>query len=161
MASILSLMGTIGIDPGASGGIAKITDDYYQVLAFNGIPSHDINCLRELYQPGDSIYIESVHAIYGASAGSNFSFGRNLGLIEGGVYSTGADTIAYIPPKAWQKAIGIQGIKDKKERKEAFIQKALELFPGVDLHRTPKCTANHSGMADALLICYVATHFLK
>lgn len=153
--------GVVAVDPGKNGGIAKICEDYYQVLPLTGKPDHDIQCVRELFTPGDSVVIEDVHSIFGASAKSNFSFGRNLGLIEGVLWTTGITSIRYIAPKVWQKAIGVTGFKESKDRKAALIEKAFELFPGIQLLKTPRCTSPHSGMADALLIAYVCTHFLK
>lgn len=156
-----SNQGTIGVDPGQSGGIARICEDYYQVLPLKGKPDHDIACVRELYVPGDTVVVEDVHGIFGVSSKSNFGFGRSVGFIEGVLWTTGITEIRYIPPKVWQKAIGITGIKDKKDRKKALIEKALELFPGEKLLATARCKTPHSGMADALLISYVATHLMK
>ncbi len=154
-------IGIIGIDPGQSGGIARICEDYYQVLALTGKPDHDISCVRELFQPGDLVCIEDVHSIYGASAKSNFSFGRNCGFIEGAVWSAGITSLRYMAPKVWQKAIGVVGIKESKDRKQALIAKAQALFPGIDLRANSRCKTPHSGMADAILIAYVCRHYLK
>ncbi len=154
-------MGIIAVDPGKEGGIARICEDYFQVLPLKGRPDHDIAAVRELFQTGDLVCIEDVHSIYGANAKSNFGFGRNLGFIEGVLWTTGITAIRYVPPKAWQRAIGVTGFKESKDRKKALIQKALELFPGTDFLRTPRCKTPDSGMADALLIAYVCTHFLK
>ena len=151
----------IAFDPGVKGGVAKIAPDYYQVFALNGKPDHDIACVRELFEPGDMVVIEDVHSIFGMSAKSHFGFGKSVGFLNGVIWSLGATSIRLIPPKVWQKAIGVTGIKESKDRKQALIDKALELFPGVDLKATPRCTTPHSGCADALLIAYVCTHFLK
>jgi hypothetical protein len=154
------LAGVLAIDPGCRGGIAKIERDVFWALPLTGKPDHDLGAVRELLRPGDKVYLEQVHAIHGTSSGSNFAFGKNVGFIEGILWASGIEALHYIAPKVWQKAIGVTGIKESRDRKLALIARAREIYPGLDLRRTKRCTSPDSGMHDALLMAYVATHML-
>lgn len=97
----------------------------------------------------------------GQGVSSSFTFGRNLGLVEGILWTLGAKEIRYLNPRVWQKIVGVEGIKDRKERKQALILKALNLFPERSLMRTHRSKIPDSGMADALLIAFAGLHVLN
>ena len=143
---------TIGIDPGANGGIAWI--DYNGKACVEKIP----DTLQDLWEllcditsyPKSSIdgrsykaYIEQVASSPQMGVVSAFSFGRGYGNLEMAL------TAARIPfervrPQVWQKALGCMTKGDKNVSKS----KAQELFPDRKItHAT----------ADALLIAYYGT----
>jgi len=80
-----------------------------------------------------------------ASHSSGVGYGVWLGLL------TGLDVpFETIWPRTWQKHYGIGGKGvDTKAQAVAIVQ---QLFPDVNLLRTPRCKKAHDGMADALLI---------
>lgn len=96
----------------------------------------------------------------GQGVSSCFTFGRNLGLIEGLLWAQGLKEIHYVNPRVWQKIVGVEGIKERVDRKQALIAKAQELFPSANLMRTVRSKVPDSGMADALLIAYAALTLL-
>jgi len=80
---------------------------------------------------------------------SNFSTGLGFGVWRGllaGLQISHEE----VHPKTWQKAFGITGAKG--DTKTQSILTAKRLFPGVNLRATERCTTDHDGMADALLI---------
>ena len=61
--------------------------------------------------------------------------------------------LTVVKPIVWRRAM-LPGTArgSYKDRKQASIKKAIELFPGQPLLATPKCKCPHDGMAEALLI---------
>lgn len=138
----------LGIDPGKKGGIAIIPNggkpeaipysdtELLQICA--GLQGEPIKCA-----------IEKVHAMPGQGVTSMFSFGQSVGYIKGVLEARG---IAYqeIPPQTWKKEFGLNTDKQKS------IDVCRRLFPAVSLRATPRCTTDHDGMAEALLIAEYA-----
>lgn len=137
-------------------GIAKILDVYLDCYQIAGCG------------------IEDVHSIFGASAKSNFQFGRSLGIIEG-ILSSKKVPFVKVFPKTWQKLafFGVPELKKaptteqiaqaaKKQQppkgspdtKAMALVAAERLFPGVSLLASPKSKKPHEGIVDALLIAY-------
>ncbi len=140
----------IGIDPGeSSGGIARIWrfDGFPEVCAVK-MPAteRDIwETIRAMKSADDPFaYIEKVHAFPGQGVSSTFKFGRNYGFLRACLIASGIP-FDDVSPVKWQRAMGINPIKDepitaKKNRHKA---KAQQLFPSLKVtHAT----------ADALLI---------
>jgi Holliday junction resolvasome RuvABC endonuclease subunit len=135
-------MTTIGIDPGANGGIAVI-DELGHAYA-DKMPE----TLQDLYEHFDSLnvshtgdrraYIEQVHSSPQMGVKSAFTFGNGFGHLEMALTACGIP-FERIRPQAWQKALGCMTKGDKNVSK----RRAQELFP------TLKIT--HS-TADSLLI---------
>ena len=163
---------SIGIDPGKSGFMTVIGSDkwivYYAMplikkqldvaeLAswFSGMPS--------LFAEFDSLHcvIEDVHAMFGSSAKSTFSFGYVCGVIEALLVS---NKIPYtkVNPKTWQKEMwqGIPMVKKPSksgktmttDTKAMSLMAAKRLFPNEDLRATERSTTPHDGKVDSLLI---------
>lgn len=145
----------IGIDPGADGGIATISEDEkieVSVVPYSQEAMVDI-CFKISDQTGEVKIItclEKVGAMPKQGVVSTFTFGKGAGFIEGVLR---ANYIPYqlITPPVWKKEFSLIG-KDKKES----IKVCKRLFPGVNLFRTPKCTKEHDGMAEALLMALYA-----
>jgi hypothetical protein len=125
----------IGIDVGASGGIAimypqktvtheklgesEIVDILNELKAFSFIDNYELVA-----------YIEEVGGFIGkAQPGSAmFKFGRNFGFWLGVLASCRIKTVL-VRPQVWQKGLsGLQGIKGT-ERKKALKEHACRLYP--------------------------------
>lgn len=140
-----------GIDVGKKGGIA-IIDDSRKVL-FLRIMADE--CLREAadlmkqYENQCMVFIEKVAAMPGQGVTSMFNFGKSAGFVEGIMYG---NRIPYelIPPQKWKKEFSLFN-KDKQES----IKVCKQLFPGVNLLPSSRCTKESDGMAEALLIAEV------
>ena len=138
---------TIGIDPGANGGIAWI--DYNGKACVEKIP----DTLQDLWEllcditsyPKSSIdgrsykaYIEQVASSPQMGVVSAFSFGRGYGNLEMALTAAGIP-FERVRPQVWQKALNCLTGGSKNITKA----RAQELVPNI------KCT--HS-VSDALLI---------
>ena len=170
-------MGTIerkpicGIDPGQKGGLV-ILDSNRKIIY--KLPFDDAKgqfrikefrtALLKVRKLGAIVYLESVHAMFRTSAGSNFSFGHINGIIYGMLYAYKIPFTKMTPGK-WQK-IAWEGIPIKKlagkpqkgrggkDTKAMSLMAVTRLFPSVNLVRTEKCKKAHDGMVDALLMAY-------
>lgn len=143
----------IGIDPGASGGLAWFDPEHRPVAQkFDGMTEADIAALFGFitaHGPAFA-YLEQVGACGGGKEGrrqganSMFTFGRNYGFLRGllvGLRIPFED----VRPQKWLPAMGLRGIKDESqtEKKNRHKQKAQQLFPRLTItHKT----------ADAILL---------
>lgn len=148
----------IGIDPGMKGGIAVISKEgKYFTVPYTGYSLHYI-LLHSTNQGLDShkvsIYLEKVHSMPRQGVASTFAFGRTYGKILGIISCMfDEEKINYVPPQEWKKEFGLINKEwDKKEKKQASIDKCKELFPGINLFATKRSKVDHDGMAEALLI---------
>jgi hypothetical protein len=180
----------VGIDPGKHGAIVSI-DEKGEIGKFS-IPllgrKLDVHTLKDRFvfmqkyhQAATPLhlFIEDVHAIHGAAAGSTFEFGFVCGAFQ---TLAAAFDLPYtlVQPKTWQAEIfkGIGQIrkpsviiksgkrkgrrqKGKLDTKKMSLTAAKRLFPGVDLRRTAACTTPHDGIVDALLIAEYGRRSLK
>ncbi len=132
----------IGIDPGASGGIAIIADGIAEAWK---IPETE----RDLYDilaglPTESrAYLEKVHAMPKQGVTSVFSFGRTYGFLRGCLISLQIP-FEDVTPQRWQKHLGCMTGGDKNVSKA----RAQQLFPYIRV--------THA-LADALLIAEYGT----
>ena len=182
-------MNIIGIDPGKNGAIVVLSNDG-KILFRETMPciGNEFNILslqitmRDIVKKfGEhvNVFIEDVHAIFGSAAGSTFQFGYVVGITRAMVV---AFNLSYtmVQPKKWQKEI-YQGIPEIRKpsivvktgkhkgqiRKGALDTKkmselaAQRLFPSANLKRTDKCTINHDGIIDALLISEYGRRIMK
>jgi hypothetical protein len=178
-------MNIIGIDVGKNGAMVMIDEkgevteiytmplfgkDYYDWIEIANILSDEKD---------EHVFIENVHAIYGASAGSTFTFGGGFhGIIA--VVSTLQKPYTLVQPKEWQK-VAYQGIheirkppiritkgknigkmkKGPKDTKAMSLVAAKRLFPNVDLRASERCKKPHEGIVDALLIAEYGRRLLN
>lgn len=156
----------LGVDCGLDGAFACITQD--GVASFLPMPiiksgigrgrvSYDIpEVLAWLRRKGKEDWIgfaicEKLHAMPMAHGGviANYSRGRALMLAE---CALTACEIPYelVSARVWMKAMhaGVEGATTKQRS----ILAAKRLFPGLPLRRTPLCTKDHDGIAEALLL---------
>lgn len=137
----------IGIDPGKSGGIAWMRDDFSKPehVKIDGLTELDLHNVVETIvndSPPDAnevcAVIEAVSASPQMGVTSAFSFGRNFGFWLG-VLAGCAVPYALVRPQKWQKAMGCMSKGDKNVTKAA----AQRLYPNEKItHAT----------ADALLL---------
>ena len=88
---------------------------------------------------------------------SAFNFGNNFGYAQA---MLDAFYIARqeVPPNRWKMSFSLvlgKGATDK-QKKDADVRKARELYPKVSLRRTPKCRVDDNNFADALLLATYA-----
>jgi len=152
-------MRVCGIDPGATGAICVLDSHDPSHVALLDLKKHsntDIyNWLHsQLRFRGSEIWIEDIHSMHGMSAKSNFSFGKNLGIV-----TTIAELmVGHLPktvtPKIWQKYIGVTA-KGKAVKKQV-AKIAQYLYPQAELHG--KRGGLLDGRSDALMIAYYGLH---
>ena len=106
----------ITIDPGMSGGIAYVEDNYVHAIKMPDTLVDLVDRLRELRIICDECIIEKVgqHRI-GNSASSSVKFARHCGHIEA-ICATLGYSIEMVTPQKWMKQLGSLP-KDKKARK--------------------------------------------
>ena len=151
-----------GIDPGVNGAIAVLDSENTDSVALLNLKKTTINNIHnwlhsQLRFRGSEIWVEDIHSMYGMSAKSNFSFGRNLGTIL-----TITELLKGIPPKTvtpkvWQKYVGVT-TKGKAIKKQV-AKIAQYLYPQAELHG--KRGGLLDGRSDALMIAYYGLHNLK
>lgn len=143
----------VAIDPGAQGGIVYANDDFTNVRAI-AMPKHDDEISFALVPEhhGKRVaYLEDLVKYTGwkMPASSMAVYAANWGFIKGVLNYCGY-TIKIVPPKEWQKAVGMK--KEKKEPKPKWKNrlkiKAQACFPRL------KVTLS---TADALLILEAAS----
>lgn len=125
----------IGIDPGLSGGIVAIDDEYFAVhempVIKNGTKSMiDADALAKILRQYTVklAVIEKVGAMPGQGVTSMYNFGYGCGIIEGLAASFAVPRV-YVRPQEWQKHIFV-GI-DKSLGKKRGLQYCQQRFPSV------------------------------
>ena len=137
----------LGIDPGASGGLAFLDEEFAAVTAMPPTRKDLWDWLHNEDLTKVFAVIEKVGGHVGdKQPGSRmFEFGRNYGECLMALTAAGVPH-EEVPPQKWQKALGIPPRKKDESRtqwKNRLKAKAQQLFPGV------KVTLS---VADALLI---------
>jgi crossover junction endodeoxyribonuclease RuvC len=146
---------TIGIDPGASGGIAFIPDnnpakawavkmpetlaDLWDLLVEQVSEDPDHRTLHAC--------LEKVHSMPGQGVASSFKFGQGFGHLEMAL-TAAKIPFTYVTPQKWQKELGCLTGGDKNVSKS----RAQQLFPHI------KCT---HAISDALLIAEYCRRTIK
>jgi hypothetical protein len=146
----------IGIDPGSTGALCCLDSDTHETT-FKDTPSNHgssagIQAWINMNAP-KMIGLEKVHAIFGTSAGSNFKFGENTGIIKGVIW-TCTFGIDEVTPKNWQKACGIafkKGMTSAMKKKHVAAI-AQQLYPSAALHGPRGGLLD--GRSDALMIAH-------
>lgn len=143
----------IGVDPGASGGIA-VVDSYSGSIAVScwkidkseSVTASVFKSIKMGRRMGESIvaYVEKVHSFSGQGVKSCFSFGQSYGMLRGMLAAFAID-IVDVTPQKWQKSLGCRSGKGftKTEHKRNLKEMAKEMCPYI---RVTNATA------DAILI---------
>jgi len=156
---------TVGIDPGAKGGIValhngNVLDKYVMPVNPDGTINNKMlaSYIVSFTSHCDDVRfgLESVHSLFGMSAKSNFSFGMNFQACISALDIVGASW-EFIQPKVWQKEIFgdmdvVLNKKGKKDTKTMSIKRAQELYPDADLTPTERAKKPSDGICDALCI---------
>lgn len=144
----------IGIDPGKDGAMAILGYNPAPVVIPFNVESYVtwLRCIESATTDTDCdalVVVEHVGAMPGQGVTSCFSFGQNFGMILG---MLSALRIPYelVRPAKWKREFSCT--KDKN----TSIEVAKRLFPNVPLKRTERCTTDHDGMAEALLMAEYA-----
>jgi len=140
----------IGIDPGASGAIAKLINGKLAgvwdmpVLEVRGKRRTDANALASIVREisADHAYIEEVGAMPGQGVTSMFSFGRSAGIIEG-VLAALLVPVTPVRPAQWKMALRVPAGKDGARAR------ATQLLPEAAQHWQRK---KDDGRAEAAMI---------
>jgi len=163
----------IGIDPGAKEGIGYIDTETGKTGRSKTPTIGDevdiqtfCKFIKRLTKGDHHVIVEDVHSIFGASAKSNFSFGKNVGGIEWCLVSLECK-YTKVTPKNWQKEMweGVTivqintgkktpkgNVKYKNDTKATSLLAAKRLFPQEDFLATPRSSVPHDGIVDALLL---------
>ena len=152
-------MRVCGIDPGATGAICVLDSHDPAHVALLDLKKHsntDIyNWLHsQLRFRGSEIWVEDIHSMHGMSARSNFSFGKNLGIVTTIAELMAGQLPKTVTPKVWQKYIGVTA-KGKAIKKQV-AKIAQYLYPQAELHG--KRGGLLDGRSDALMIAYYGLH---
>lgn len=135
----------IGLDPGASGGIAFIPDNNPAKAWAVKMPETLADLRDEIEQSAysygaENIHccLEKVHSMPGQGVASSFKFGQGFGHLEMALTASRIP-FTYVTPQKWQKELGCLTGGDKNVSKA----RAQQLFPHLKI--------THA-IADSLLI---------
>lgn len=148
----------IGIDPGASGAIALITQTEVKALEFSSATLHGY---REQIIEWNQEYdiqgagLEKVNAMPGQGVTSMFSFGQRYGELIGLAVALQLP-ITLVTPKEWQSLLKIKTTdKLTKPQRKKEIAKAVSLiFPQAYSLITGSKGGIKDGVSDAISIAY-------
>lgn len=145
----------LGIDPGKSGGVSlikivesEISAESYPMEAIE-FPRLIADLIEDERTYAIIACIEKVSARPGQGVTSMFHFGEGYGYIRG-VLEANFVPYQLVPPQKWKKEFSLGADK------EDSIKACKRLFPNVSLRRTPKCSKDHDGMAESLLMAEYA-----
>jgi len=152
----------IGIDPGAKGALCALSET--GLISFIDYTEETGELAKWLmpfieHHKIEMISVEDVHSIFGASAKSNFNFGRNVGIIHGLIRGLNLP-LNLVKPKEWQKEVGVKPAlrtkpgetKVKRDIKKDVASIARRLYPGCDIY-TPRGRLL-DGRSDALMVAH-------
>jgi hypothetical protein len=140
------------IRPARGKGAPQYDEDGMDALLLGAVPINVADWARKIGPPAFAV-IESVQAFPKQGLSSAIKIGRGDGLWQGKLGILGVKR-EVVTPRRWQRVMH-SGVP-KKDTKLASIVVAKQLWPGISLLPTPKCTKADDGMADALLIAEYA-----
>lgn len=122
----------VGIDPGASGAIAWLTDqgfliecrDLPHVPKVGLIPAILADWLRQDDRRAVHAFVERVASRPGAGVAGMFNFGRNYGQIEGVLAALGVP-VTLVTPQKWKNSLRVPADKGMARAR------AAQLWPGL------------------------------
>jgi len=153
----------IGIDPGLQGGLAALPGStkiepraiIMPVTAGETCPRGILDFLRHyagICPPYQILCIlEWAQAMPKQGITSTFGYGCGWGMIRACLVACNIPHIL-ARPTTWKKVV----LADTKKDKEAACGVAHRLYPTINLRRTPACTIDHDGMADAVCLAIFA-----
>jgi len=114
----------IAIDPGKSGGIAILYDDYVEAYKCPPTFKEMAELVKSINKNSYICTLEKVHAFPTDARSSAFKFGMNYGVWIGILESNNIN-YELVMPRVWQKDFSLP--KDKKERKQE-LKKIAKCF---------------------------------
>lgn len=117
-------MHILGVDPGASGGIALVSDKEAEAWKIPETERDIWDLLSSL--EADKAYIERVHSSPQMGVKSAFTFGQSYGMLRAFLIALGIP-FESVSPAVWQKNLGCLTKGDKNVSKK----KAQELYPSL------------------------------
>lgn len=148
----------LGIDPGASGGIAFYFPSYPERVSVQDMPAVDgrvsaaeLAAIVRQFSP-DAAIVELVGAMPGQGVSSTFKFGMAFGTACGVVSALHVPT-HFVAPGKWKRSYGLDADKEKARRR------AIELWPSCAEHFARK--KDHGRAEAALIARYGAEHILS
>jgi len=146
----------IGIDPGSKGAFCLL-NPIKQIAVFKNTTDTPIDLYNWIKSVEKQyiikvIMVENVHAIPGTSAGSNFKFGYNVGVVNTISQVTG-NRVDLVNPKAWQKFVGVT--KKGKAIKKEVADICQRLYPKVNVRGARGGLLD--GLSDSLMIAHYAS----
>lgn len=137
----------LGIDPGASGGIAAVNER--GLIGAWAMPETERDVFELIceFSTDSTAVLEQVRSRPGQGVASMFTFGWSYGGLRMALLAAGV-RFTEATPQTWQKSLGLnRKFASTKDRKNAHKARAQELFPGAKVtHAT----------ADALLLAEYA-----
>ena len=152
----------IGIDNGSTGGAAIIwggtqAPSVYPAPTVPGskppvLDERGMVSILGYAKEGGPVhaFVEIVHFLPKQSSQAGGKYGIGHGLWRGMLVALGIP-YTLVLPQTWQKAM-LAGMAYRGNTKPCAIERAHQLFPGVNLRASERCRCDHDGMADALLI---------
>lgn len=142
-------MRILGVDPGASGGIAMLHEGFEPLAWKMPETEKDLIDLFRSIVSGHTViaYMEAVHAFPGSGpvcpackrpraqgTTSTFAFGKNYGFLRGVLVTLGIPLIDVSPMK-WKKALGLNFTAQdtKTDKKNGSKQLAQQWWPGIKI----------------------------
>lgn len=128
----LSRLVYLGIDPGASGGLAIISE--YVGVVKTAMPRTErdvLDWLTAWKEEQTFAVIEKVHAMPGNGVSGMFKFGMSYGSLRMALLAANIP-FEEIQPRVWQKALGMSPRRKEEsgtEWKNRLKAKAQQLFP--------------------------------
>lgn len=147
----------IGIDPGAKGGIALVTDNN-EILFLENISNDKSDIHRKIsdillgfsYVAIRSAFLESAISMH-----TNRAVNNNLFFINGyitGILESFGIKVVHTMPAHWKKVMSVTS------NKQTSLDKAEELFPTIKQELRAERKTYRDGLAEALLIAYYGLH---
>lgn len=143
----------VGIDPGQSGALAVLGDEFECPIVIPFDRCEYISILSKISAKESIVCLEYVTSMPGQGVKSMFSFGENFGFIKG-VLEALQVPYELVRPQKWKRAFSVTSDKNMS------IDVCQRLFPGVYLKRSEKCRRDDDGMAEALLMAEYARRVL-
>lgn len=155
----------IGIDPGAGGGIACITDDGVFATKMPGTIEEVWEWIKDAVQCGHGEPFVAIEQVGGYVGGAGqpgsmmFNFGKYAGWVQMAVVAAGvpATNRRMVVPRVWQGRIGIEPRRSHKEGRKKVYDETQPQFKRrlkeLAASLFPDKTATLAS-ADALLIAY-------
>lgn len=140
----------LGIDPGASGAVALISDSGEVISVVDAVDNEGIMCAEHLFSVigtmmPDRVVLEKVHGMNKGggkqAASTSFKFGASFGTCRGVICALGLPFVE-VWPQTWKAFYGITRLG-----KEGSLELCRRMHPDVDLKYK-----KHADRAEAILI---------